>query len=184
MIKKILIIMIFSIFSSSAGAQMSSLNAHQFSFQTIDGKTINLSDYKGKVILVVNTASSCGFTPQYKDLQQLHQEYGDKGLVVLGIPSRDFGAQEFAEEEKVKKFTSEKFDVTFQLTEICKVKGGDAHPFYKWAKNQTGFFAAPKWNFHKYLIDKNGNLVAWFASTTSPKSAKIVENIEKELKKP
>ncbi len=176
--------MIFSLFSNNAGAKMSTINAHQFSFQTIDGETINLSDYKGKVILVVNTASSCGLTPQYRGLQELHQEYGDQGLVILGIPSRDFGNQEFAEEKKVKKFTSEKFKVTFQLTEICKVKGVNAHPFYKWAKKQAGFFAAPKWNFHKYLIDKNGNLASWFSSTTAPKSTKIVKNIEKELAKP
>lgn len=156
-------------------------NAHNFSFKTIEGTEIKMSDMKGNAILVVNTASKCGFTGQYAGLQRLHKKYGDKGLVVIGVPSGDFAGQEFAEEKDVKNFTEEKFDITFTLTEIAHVKGKDAHPFYKWANNQAGFLGGPKWNFHKYLIDKQGNFVSAFGSATKPESTKIIEAIEQEL---
>lgn len=156
-------------------------NAHQFSFQSIDGDDMPLSGYKGRIILVVNTASQCGLTGQYKALQEIHNTYKDKGLIVLGVPSADFGGQEFAMEEKVKSFTEEKFNVTFPLTSISKVKGGEAHPFYVWAKNEAGLFGAPKWNFHKYLIDHNGDFIMGFASTTSPTATKVKKAIENAL---
>ncbi|MFT6107081.1 MAG: glutathione peroxidase [Rickettsiales bacterium] len=159
-------------------ANMTILNAHQFSFEGMDGNKINLSDLKGKVVLVVNTASKCGLTPQYQGLQNLYEKYQDKGLVIIGVPSGDFSNQEFENIEQVKKFTDEKFSVTFPLTFISKVKGKEAHPFYLWANKKSGFLGSPKWNFHKYLIDKDGNLAAWFASTTKPESKNIINKIE------
>ncbi|MDG1286344.1 MAG: glutathione peroxidase [Rickettsiales bacterium] len=160
---------------------MSVPNAHRYEFQTIEGESIKLSDLKGKAVLVVNTASQCGFTPQYAGLQKLHETYGDKGLVVIGVPSDNFGGQEFEQEAEVKNFTKEKFEATFPLAVISDVKGKNAHPFYQWANKEAGFLGSPKWNFHKYLIGKDGNLKQWFASTTAPDSKKIIAAIEQEL---
>lgn len=160
-----------------------SQNAYQFEFESIDGEPIKLSEYKGKVVMVVNTASHCGFTGQYKDLQTLYDEYKDKGFVVLGVPSADFGGQEFDSEEKVQSFTEEKYSITFPLTSISSVKGSNAHPFYQWAEKQGGFLSGPKWNFHKYIIGKDGSFVAGYISSTSPTSEKIKKVIEAELGK-
>ena len=159
----------------------STSNAYQYSFTSIDGEEMPLSDLSGKVILVVNTASKCGFTGQYKDLQTLYDTYRDKGLVVLGVPSSDFANQEFAEESEVKNFTEEKFNITFPLTQITHVKGSDAHPFYKWAQKQGGFLSGPKWNFYKYLIDANGNYITGFGTRTSPTSDAVIKEIEAAL---
>lgn len=152
--------------------------AHDFSFQSIDGTSMSLSDFKGKAILIVNTASRCGFTKQYDGLQSLWDSYQDKGLVVLGVPSNDFGAQEPGTEAEIKNFCEVNFNITFPMTEKTVVKGNSAHPFYQWARQELGFMAAPKWNFHKYLVDKEGNLTDWFASTTSPTSSKVAKKIE------
>lgn len=160
---------------------MSVPNAHRFEFQTIEGETIQLRDLKGKAILVVNTASQCGFTPQYADLQKLHESYKEKGLEIIGVPSDNFGGQEFDHNNEVKNFTQKKFETTFPLTVISNVKGKNAHPFYQWANQEAGFLGSPKWNFHKYLIGKDGNLKEWFASSTSPQSKKIIKAIEAEL---
>lgn len=162
---------------------MSYPSAHRFSFQTIAGEPMALGDYKGKVLLVVNTASQCGFTPQYEGLQKLHETYGEKGLVVLGVPSDNFGGQEFDNEAEVADFTSKKFQVTFPLTAITDVSGKEAHPFYQWARDEAGFIGAPKWNFHKYLIGKDGRFVTWFSSMTSPTADKVITAIESELAK-
>jgi len=167
--------------SQESLANISSKNAYQFSFSGIDGKKIDLSQYRGKLILVVNTASKCGLTPQYKGLQSLYEKYKSRGLVIIGVPSNDFGSQEFGELQKVKDFTQKEFHVTFPLTEIAKVKGKNAHPFYVWANNEAGFLASPKWNFHKYLIDKNGNFITWFSSATEPQSKEVILAIEKNL---
>lgn len=166
---------------SQSTANMTIQNAHQFSFDTIDGNKINLSDLKNKVVLIVNTASKCGFTPQYQGLQELHEKYKDNGLVIIGIPSADFANQEFSQISQVKEFVDEKFKITFPLISITKVKGTDAHPFYLWANKKAGFIGSPKWNFHKYLIDKNGNFVTWFSSGTKPGSQKIINKIEELL---
>jgi glutathione peroxidase len=155
--------------------------AYDFSFQSIDGDVLPLSKFKGQVILIVNTASQCGFTKQYTGLQALWEAYRDKGLVVLGVPSNDFGKQEPGSEEEIKEFCEVNFNVNFPLSEKEGVSGKDAHPFYQWAKQELGFIAAPKWNFHKYLIDRNGNLVDWFATTTDPNSAKVKDKVEKIL---
>ena len=154
---------------------------YKFSFDGMDGDKINLSDYEGKVVLVVNTASKCGFTPQYAGLEELYRNYKDKGLVVLGVPSDNFMNQEFGSELEVKEFVSDNYEVTFPLTAITDVKGKNAHEFYKWAKNEGGFLSGPKWNFHKYLIDRKGDLVESFGSRVNPQSDKIVNAVEREL---
>lgn len=166
---------------SYAEYAMSKPTAYQFQFTTMSGNNIKLSDLSGKAVLVVNTASQCGLTPQYAGLQELHEKYKDKGLVIIGVPSDNFGGQEFSKDEEVKAFTDKEFHVTFPLTTITNVTGKEAHPFYQWARQQVGFVGSPKWNFHKYLLDKNGNLVEWFSSTTSPTSPKVIEAVEREL---
>lgn len=164
--------------------KMSAPNAHQFVFNDVEGNTLKLAAYAGQVVLVVNTASHCGLTPQYAGLQKLYEQYKKDGLVVLGVPSADFGGQEFDNEAEVEAFTEENFAITFPLTTIEHVKGGKAHPFYKWAKSKTGFLGGPKWNFHKYLIGRDGEFVASFGSMTKPTSEKITKVIENALKVP
>ena len=158
--------------------------AYDFTFKDLNKAPLNLNDYQGKVILVVNTASNCGFTPQYAALQSLYNDYKDQGLVVVGIPSPDFGHQEFDDNDKIKSFTKEKFAITFPLASPEHVKGEQAHPFYVWAGQQVGFMGKPKWNFHKYLIGRDGKLVTWFPSTTSPDSEKVKVAIATALSKP
>ena len=153
-------------------------NVYQFNFKSIDGKDINLSVFKGKPIFIVNTASLCGFTIQYRDIESLHQKYKKDGLIVIGIPSNDFGNQELSSNKKVKEFCTINFDISFMLTEITNIKGEKA-PFFKWVKKEAGFLAFPKWNFYKYLINKEGLLVKWYASTTRPNSNKITTEIDK-----
>ena len=156
-------------------------NAYQFSFNGLDGQLINLSDLKGRVILVINTASKCGFTPQYQALQELHLKYKDQGLAIIGVPSADFGNQEFQDSEQIKNYICQEFAVTFLMSQPETVKGKDAHPFYLWANSQAGFIGSPKWNFHKYIIDKQGRLAEWFSSITKPDSPKIISTINNLL---
>ncbi len=158
-------------------------SAYDFSFKTLHSKQpFNLSQYKGKVILVVNTASHCGFTPQYKGLEALYKTYKDKGLVIIGVPSNDFGSQEPGSSEDIATFCEKNYGVTFPMTEKENVVGKDAHPFYKWTKRVLGLASAPKWNFHKILINNDGVPVHYFFSTTSPESQQLINAIEKELK--
>ena len=145
----------------------------------INGKEINLNDFKGKPIFIVNTASLCGFTYQYSDIETLQQKYKKDGLIIIGIPSNDFGNQELSSNQKVKEFCTINFDISFMLTEITNIKGEKGHPFFKWVKKEAGFLAFPKWNFYKYLINKEGLLVKWYASTTRPNSNKITTEIDK-----
>ncbi len=153
--------------------------AYHFSFDALTGnQVIDLSDFQGKVILIVNTASKCGFTGQYKTLEALYQKYMDKGLIVIGVPSNDFGAQEKGSHEDIAEFCEINYGVTFPLTAKNIVKGNDAHPFYQWAKKALGFGTAPKWNFHKYLINRHGLLVDYFHSNTRPDSSRLVKAIE------
>ena len=182
-LKGAIIMSILSFLSPSAESK-SVGNAHQFEFQNIDEDgQIKLSDFSGKVVLLVNTASECGFTKQYKGLQELYTKYKDRGFVILGVPSNDFGGQEPGTSEEIAKFCEINYGVTFPLTSKQVVSGDKAHPFYIWAKDTLGFGTAPKWNFHKYLISKNGQLVDYFNSTTSPDSDKIIKLIESELEK-
>ena len=152
-----------------------------FKINSIDGASLDLSSFKGKTILIVNVASKCGFTNQYDDLQNLYDIYNKRGLVVLGIPSNQFGCQEPASESEIKDFCKTNFNITFPMTSKYDVKGDKAHPVYSWAKETYGRSAIPKWNFHKILIDKNGNVVDTFASFTNPTSDKIKKKIEQIL---
>ena len=158
-------------------------NAYSYSFKDINEEdVINLSDYKGKTLVVVNTASLCGFTYQYDGLQKLYDDYKDQGLVVLGVPSNDFGNQESGTNSEVKEFCESTFSITFPLTEKNVVKGKDAHPFFKWSKKELGFIGGvPRWNFHKIIIDKNGNAIAGYTALTRPSSKKFISEIEKAL---
>jgi len=154
-------------------------DVYAFTFDSLqEGKKVNLTDYKGQVILIVNTASKCGFTGQYKGLQSLYAQYKDKGLVIIGVPSNDFGAQEPGSSEDIAKFCEFNYGVTFPMTAKEIVSGDKAHPFYLFAKEQLGFGTAPKWNFHKYLINREGKLVDYFNSTTTPDSDKLKTEIE------
>ena len=158
-------------------------NAYNFSFNSIDGKKISLKEFKGKPILIVNTASLCGFTYQYSDIELLYKKYKQNGLIVIGIPSNDFGNQELSSNKKVKEFCNINFNISFSLTEITNIKGESGHSFFKWIKKEAGFLAFPKWNFYKYLINKDGLLAKWYASTTNPSSTKITTEIDKIILK-
>lgn len=166
---------------SAATANDAQHTAFDFSFPAIDGATIDLADYQGRILLIVNTASQCGFTPQYDGLQALHEAYGDKGLVVIGVPSNDFGKQETGNAEEIAEFCEVNFGITFAMTDKVKVKGDEAHPFYQWAKSQSGFAGRPRWNFHKYLIGADGSVLDWFSSMTAPDSDKLKQAIEGAL---
>lgn len=156
-------------------------NVYDFSFEKLNGETINLKDYKDKVLLIVNTASKCGFTNQYSGLEKLYKKYKDQGLVIIAVPSNDFLNQEPGSDKDIQEFCKINYGVSFLVTKKQRVKGQEAHPFYKLARTQLGFFAAPKWNFHKYLINKNGVIVDYFYSTTKPDNPKIINAIEKNL---
>jgi glutathione peroxidase len=148
--------------------------AYDFSFTTLSKhEAMPLAQYKGKVLLIVNTASKCGFTKQYQGLQELYEKYKDQGLVIIGVPSNDFGGQEPGSEEEIAQFCDLNFKVSFPMTAKEQVSGKNAHPFYLWAREVLGVIAAPKWNFHKYLIDSKGQLVDYFISTTSLDSDKV-----------
>ena len=155
-------------------------NFYDFKINDISGEVINFKDFKNKVILLVNTASYCGFTKQYTDLQNLWEKYKTQGLIVLGIPSDSFNQEKKANKE-VKEFCEVNFNISFPLSEITNVKGENAHPVFKWAKESFGNSAVPKWNFHKILINKDGQIIDTFASFTSPMSSKIIKKIEKSL---
>ena len=173
---------LFLLMISSGGPAMAQANtAHQFSFTSIDGTQLALSDFAGKLLLVVNTASRCGFTPQYEGLQKLWETYRSRGLVVLGVPSGDFGGQELATDEKIKEFCTVNFSIDFPMSEKTEVTGKQAHPFYSWALKELGAKAKPRWNFHKYLVSKDGRLIDWFSSTTGPSSKRVQKAIEAAL---
>jgi glutathione peroxidase len=158
--------------------------AWDFSFTSIDGRPMPLSDFRGKVLLVVNTASFCGFTKQYEALQALNAKYEAQGFAVIGVPSNDFGGQEPESEGKIKEFCEGIFGVTFPLTDKTVVTGDAAHPFYAWAREQLGWINAPKWNFHKYLVGRDGRLVTSFFSATAPDAGRLVSAVEAEIAKP
>ncbi len=159
-------------------------SAFDFEFTSIDGKPMPLSAYAGKVLVVVNTASFCGFTKQYTGLQKLQETYEQKGLVVIGVPSNDFGGQEPGSAENIKEFCEGNFGITFPLTQKNVVKGDGAHRFYKWAAGALGPKAVPGWNFHKYLIGRDGLIVQSFFSGAEPDSKDVIAAIEAELAKP
>jgi len=178
--KKIILFIIMFSFFTNGNAQYDQL-ATDFSFKNIEGNTVNLADYKGKVILVVNVASRCGFTNQYEGLQTLWNSYKDKNLVVIGVPSNNF-RQEPGSNKDIKKFCETTFGIDFPITEKLNVIGAEAHPFFLWAKENYGSGAIPKWNFHKIIIGKSGKVVETFSSVTKPSSRKFISFIEKEIK--
>ncbi len=153
---------------------------HDFKIESISGETINLSDYKSKVVLLVNTASKCGFTPQYSGLQKIYERYKDDGLVVLGVPTNDFN-QELSKDSDVKEFCEIRFGVEFPMSSIQPIRGENAHPVYKWIQSNVSVIGQPRWNFHKYLIGKDGKIINWFSSMTSPTSEGLVNEIETAL---
>ena len=153
-----------------------------FSIDLIDGKKIELSEFKGKSILLVNVASNCGFTKQYSDLQELYEVYQTKGLIVLGVPSNQFGSQEPENEKIIKDFCETNFNISFPMTSKYNVKGKKAHPIYVWAKETYGNSAVPKWNFHKILINSEGKVQDTFTSFTNPMSSKITRQIDRMIK--
>ncbi|ACK51382.1 glutathione peroxidase [Methylocella silvestris BL2] len=157
------------------------MNAYDYSLRTIDGDALPLETFKGKAVLLVNTASACGLTPQYEALEELYRKYQDRGLVVLGVPSNDFGGQEPGTEADIKQFCALKFNIEFPLASKEKVAGAAAHPLYRAIASELGEAAAPKWNFHKYLIGRDGALKASFGSRTVPDAPEIVAAIEAAL---
>jgi glutathione peroxidase len=156
-------------------------SAYDYSFNTIDGAPLPLTTLMDKVVLVVNTASACGLTPQYDGLEQLYSAYKDQGLVVLGVPCNQFAGQEPGTEAEIKAFCETTFAIDFPLTSKVDVKGDGAHPFYKWAEGQLGEPAVPVWNFHKILIGKDGAAIRAFGPRTDPQDADMTAEIVKAL---
>jgi glutathione peroxidase len=159
---------------------MSRASAYAFSFSALDGGNIRLADFAGKPILVVNTASLCGFTPQYAGLEQLWTRYRDRGLIVLGVPSNDFGGQEPGGTKEIGT-TAHAHGVTFPLAEKASVRGANPHPFYKWVASERPL-DAPRWNFHKYLVGRDGRIAGSFPSAVEPTDARVLAAIEQQLK--
>ena len=179
-VKYLLLIMIMSFLSTGVTANYDKL-AYDFNFNDLDGTPLNLKEYKNKVIVVINVASQCGFTNQYEDMQKIWEKYQFKGVIMLGVPSNDFGNQEPGSNKEIKNFCEAKFGITFPMTGKVSVKGENAHPFYLWAKANHGKSAIPKWNFHKIIIGKNGKVADAFASITNPSSKKFIKALEKAL---
>jgi glutathione peroxidase len=172
-------IIMFSFFNNS-NAEYKKI-FFDFDIKDINEKKLELTTYKNKTILLVNVASNCGFTKQYVDLQNLYEKYKEKGFVVLGVPSNQFGGQEPGSNNEIKEFCEMNFNITFPLTSKYNVTGDNAHPIYQWAKLNYGKSAIPKWNFHKILINKEGKIEDTYTSFTNPMSKKIISRIEKIL---
>lgn len=172
------VLVLFLALAQPAAAGKTGMTAHGFSFPAIEGGELPLAAYKGRPVLVVNTASQCGFTPQYTDLQALYARYRDQGLVVLAVPSNDFGGQEPGANAEIKTFCETTFGVEFPLTEKQAVIGVAAHPLFRWIAAEAGEDALPRWNFHKYLIDGEGALVGAWPSRVRPVAPEITGAIE------
>ena len=173
------VIFLMSFFKNFAMANYDKI-FYDFKIESISGETINFNKFKNKVVLVVNTASYCGFTKQYNELQNLWDKYKSRGLIVLGIPSNSFN-QEKSNNKEIKEFCEVNFNINFPLSNITEVKGANAHEVFKWAKKNHGKSAIPKWNFHKILINKEGKIEDTFVSFTKPMSKKIINKIENIL---
>ncbi len=165
-----LMIAAVTVWATLAGALSAQEAAPGFTFESIDGGTLDTADWRGRPVLVVNTASMCGFTPQLEGLQDLHETLGPKGLVVLAVPSNDF-AQEYDSAAKVKEFCALTYGITLPMTDITHVRGAQAHPFYQWLRETQGF--VPMWNFNKVLLDGEGQVVATWGALTKPESSAI-----------
>lgn len=164
-----------------ATAEADDVTAHDFTFEAIEGGPLPLSDFAGRAVLVVNTASLCGFTKQYAGLAEVWARYRERGLVVVGVPSNDFGSQEPGSESDIREFCEVNYGIDFPMTAKVHVVGPDAHPFYRWAADRLGPVAKPRWNFHKYLIAPDGRLVDWFSTVTPPTSGRVIRAIEQHL---
>ncbi|HTM45623.1 MAG TPA: glutathione peroxidase [Polyangiaceae bacterium] len=162
--------------ASERTAPMTTQSVYDFSLNTIDGAPLSLAQYKGKVLLIVNVASECGFTPQYQGLEQLHEKYAARGLVLMGVPANEFGHQEPGTNEEIKEFCSTKFHVTFPMFEKIVVKGEGQHPLYQWLTSNDK--DSVSWNFNKFLIDRQGHLVKHFGARVTPMSAELTQAIE------
>ena len=179
--KKLLVgLTIFMFFFKNVSAGNYEKVFYDFKIESISGEIIDFSEYKDKVILIVNTASYCGFTKQYAELQELWSKYKSKGLIVLGVPSNSFN-QEKKNNKDVKKFCEVNFDINFPLSSITDVKGENVHELFKWAADNHGKSAIPKWNFYKILINKEGKVEDTYSSFTKPLSNKIIKKIESIL---
>ena len=154
---------------------------YDLNIKSINGDELNIAGMNGKTILLVNVASNCGFTKQYDELQKLYDDYKDKGLIVIGVPSNQFGGQEPGTESEIKDFCETNFNITFPITSKYDIKGSNAHPIYLWAKDTYGNLAVPKWNFHKILINKEGKIEDTYLSFTNPLSNKITKKLEQIL---
>ena len=174
------ILIIFMFFSKKSYSENYDKVLYDFKIESITGEVIDLNEFQNKVVLITNTASYCGFTKQYSDLQKLWQKYKEEGLIVLGVPSNSFN-QEKSNEKDVKDFCEVNFNINFPMTKITEVKGDNAHEIFKWAKKNYGKSAVPKWNFHKILINKKGKVEDTFASFTNPMSNKVTSKIESLL---
>lgn len=163
----------------STNEMATAASIHSFTVKALDGSNINFADFKGKKILIVNTASECGYTPQYKELEALYEKYKNQ-LVIVGFPANNFGGQEPGSNTEIKSFCEKNYGVTFPMAEKISVKGGDVAPIYKWltSKSENGVLDAEiKWNFNKFLLDENGHIIAKFDSGTTPMSEEIVDKL-------
>ncbi|MGC1182755.1 glutathione peroxidase [Legionella sp.] len=168
--------------TSISSAENLNVNAYNFSFHTLIGHHLmSLDSFRGNVLIIVNTASKCGFTSQYAKLEKLYETYKARGLVIIGVPSNDFGSQEPGTNQEIANFCHVNYGVSFPMTSKEVVSGKNAHLFYLWAKQKLGFGTAPKWNFHKYLINRDGKLIDYFYSTTSPDAPRFIKSLEKAL---
>ena len=173
------LILLMLLTAAFAGSPARAETAYDFSLPNITGGELNLADYRGKAVLLVNTASFCGFTKQYDGLQALWDGYRARGLIVLGVPSNDFGSQEPGAKAEIKEFCEVNFAINFPMSDKVAVKGQAAHPLYKWLEQETG--KTPKWNFHKFLICTDGRAVRDFSSLTKPQSKKLIRAVEAAL---
>ncbi len=160
------------------------MSAYDFAFTAIDGQPLPLAQYRGRPLLLVNTASFCGFTPQYDDLEAVWQRYRPRGLVVIGVPSNDFGAQEPGSAQEIKQFCASRYAVDFPLTQKQQVIGAAAHPFFRWIAAELGEAGAPRWNFHKYLVAPDGSLAGAWPSAIRPTDRAVTDEIERQLPAP
>jgi glutathione peroxidase len=179
--RQLLMLMLAGAASPAFGqAAMSSRTAYTFSFQSLKGEPISLADYTGKPLLIVNTASLCGFTPQYAGLQELWTKFGERGLVVIGVPSNDFGGQEPGGEKEIAETAHHQYGVSFPITAKVDVRGPSAHPFYRWAAAERPK-DLPRWNFHKYLIGRDGHIAEVFPERVEPTDTRVITAIARQL---
>jgi glutathione peroxidase len=180
-LKKLFYVIIFMISFFNTGNAKYDKIFFDFNIKDINEENFALKNLKDKTVLLVNVASNCGFTKQYSELQELYDKYSEKGLVVLGVPSNQFGGQEPGSNNEIKDFCETNFNITFPMTTKIDVKGENAHPIYLWAKENYGKAAVPKWNFHKILINKKGKIEDTYSSFTKPMSKKLTSKIEEIL---